>query len=483
MTLATTIRTLALATSLSLLLAAPATHAAIVTTSQAGGGGGTAFTQTCPNGAVLTGLQGAFGDFVDSVKPVCVTIDSLGDAASSSVLSAHGGSGGTTGYDLECPRGWAVTGLKGRSGLFVDRVQLVCAPVQLDGTVLLSAERTDPFKAGGSGGSAFSIHCGGTRPARGINGGAGSFVDRIGLGCENAGLTTVAQTSNTLPDFRVVTRDLPFKVVKNSSVTYDVSMWDIGGADAPTGSSMDLVTNFPISFPTIVFNFQTCDFNDPPPLQGHFLRCFTTRPTHPFALPPMDIEVTFTAGTTGSFNFGGFANQDGGVTTAHVPFTRLGGLKVVDSTGTAGLSPVAASVRPHEHFDYTVTWTVPSPLTWNDLRDVQLRISDDENPLLWVRFDATDGRLRLLNSEGAQVGTAYLPGQRHRLKSDDATLFVKNSSVVGSGPDGQTITLNLDVSFSRRLANRALPVEVLADGPDGFEQLATDPIGTPSVHR
>ena len=52
------------------------------------------------------------------------------------VSSSHGGFGGTTAYDLRCPRGWAVTGLQGRSGALVDRIQLICAPVQLDGTAV-----------------------------------------------------------------------------------------------------------------------------------------------------------------------------------------------------------------------------------------------------------------------------------------------------------------------------------------------------------
>ena len=466
-----------------LLAAASGAHAVVVSTAQAGGSGGTAFTQTCPDGAVLAGLQGRFGDFIDSVKAVCVRLDAIGDAVETTVQSAHGGSGGTTGYDLRCPRGWAVTGLRGRSGFFVDRLQLVCAPVQLDGTALVSADHADQFKAGGSGGSAFTLHCGGTRPARGINGGAGSFLDRIGLGCENATLTPVARTSNTLPDFRVLTRDLPFKVVRGDSVTYGVQMWNVGGVDAPTGSSMDLVTNFPISFPTIVFNFQDCDFNDPPPLQGHFLRCFTTRATHPLVTPPMNIDVTFAANTTGGFLFGGAANQDGGVTTAHSAFTRFGTLQVVDNVGTVALSPVAGSVRARRHLVYTITWVVPSPLTWNDLQDVQLRISDDEDPVLWARFDGATGTLALLDASGQQVGKAFAPGRHQRLQGKNATLYLRGSDVVGSGPAGQSVTLTLDVSFARRLADRRLQVEVLATGPAGFEQLDDDPVGTLTVTR
>jgi hypothetical protein len=466
------------------VLAATGAHATVVSTSQAGGSGGTSFTQTCANGGVLVGLQGAFGDFIDSVKAVCSRIDSIGDPVDTSVLSAHGGGGGTTGYDLRCPRGWAVTGLKGRSGSLVDRIQLVCAPVQLDGTALVSADHTDQFKAGGSGGSSFSIHCGGTRPARGINGGAGSFIDRIGLGCENATLVQVSRDSTTLPDFRAVTRDLPFKVVRNNTVDYQVQMWNVGGVDAPTGSSMDLITNFPISFPTIGFNFQDCDFNNPPPIQGHFLRCFTTRATHPLVVPPMDIEVSFAAsGNPGNYTFGGFPNQDLAVRTAGLATTRLAGLKVVDNVGTFELSPTAAAVAPHERLTYTVTWTVPPSLTWRDLQDVQLRVSDDERPVLWVRFNGADGTLRQLNAEGQEVGPARSPGHFGRLQSSDATLYLRDSRVVGSGETGQSVTLSLPVSFRHRAVGRTLGVEVLATGPDGYEQLDIDSAGTLTVTR
>src|SRR5438874_1798691 len=207
-----------LAAFVCVLAAASAAHGTVFNTSTAGGSGGTAFTQTCPNGGVLVGLQGRFGGFIDSVKAVCSRLDSIGDVFDTTVLSAHGGSGGTTSYDLRCPRGWAVAGLRGRAGSLVDRIQLACAPVQLNGTVVASTAKVDQFRAGGSGGTSFALNCSsttasGTRPARGIFGAAGSFIDRIGLGCEGTTLVQRPQTSTTLPDFRTITRDLPFKAV------------------------------------------------------------------------------------------------------------------------------------------------------------------------------------------------------------------------------------------------------------------------------
>jgi hypothetical protein len=470
------------------VFASPA-GAVVVPTAQVGGSGGTAFTQTCPNGEILSGLQGTSGTLIDSVESICTKLDVLGDNFTDPVvLSSHGGSG-ARGYDLECPKGWAVTGLTGRSGSFVDRVQLICAPVQLDGTVLLgAAEKVDPFSAGGTGGSAFTIHCPGTTPARGIDGRAGTFVDRLGLGCENAGLQAFRPDGQSgraaLPDFRAVTRDLPFKVVKGSTVEYRVDMWNVGRKDAPVNSSMDLLTGFPIAFPTIDFTSQAerCDFGNPPPVQGHFLRCYTNLPTHPFEFPPMDIGVTFTAnGSPGNYTFGGQPNPDGSVRTVGKALTRLGQLKVVDNVGTFELTPTAATVAPHERIDYAVTWTVPPPLDWNDLRTVQLRFSDDERSVLWVQFDRLDGTLSLRNLSGDQSGPAYRPGRHGRLSNEWGAVELADSSVQGSGPTGPSVTLNLGLQFKPSLAGRTLHVDVLATGPDGFEQLGDEAAGTLTV--
>ena len=43
--------------------------------------------------------------------------------------SSAGGEGGIT-YELKCPKGHVVTGMRGGSGIYIDRVQLICSPLE-----------------------------------------------------------------------------------------------------------------------------------------------------------------------------------------------------------------------------------------------------------------------------------------------------------------------------------------------------------------
>jgi len=43
--------------------------------------------------------------------------------------SSAGGEGGIT-YEIKCPKGHVVTGMRGGSGIYIDRVQLICSPLE-----------------------------------------------------------------------------------------------------------------------------------------------------------------------------------------------------------------------------------------------------------------------------------------------------------------------------------------------------------------
>jgi hypothetical protein len=49
--------------------------------------------------------------------------------ASKRYTSSAGGEGGIT-YELKCPKGHVVTGMRGGSGIYIDRVQLICSPLE-----------------------------------------------------------------------------------------------------------------------------------------------------------------------------------------------------------------------------------------------------------------------------------------------------------------------------------------------------------------
>ncbi|MDC0707261.1 jacalin-like lectin [Stigmatella sp. ncwal1] len=98
---------------------------------------------------------------------------------STSTLSAHGGWGGSGG-SIGCMSGYVAVGITGRSGWHVDQLSLICAYLNTDGS-LGSQYTTNSF--GGSGGSAFWSQCPGGQAVVGFHGGAGQYVDRVGVHC------------------------------------------------------------------------------------------------------------------------------------------------------------------------------------------------------------------------------------------------------------------------------------------------------------
>ncbi len=76
------------------------------------------------DGLTLDQLKKALG----SSKSGSVTV-TIGDKISTP--PAAGGDGGTP-YRQLCPEGYVVTGLRGGSGLYVDRVQIMCSPLETE---------------------------------------------------------------------------------------------------------------------------------------------------------------------------------------------------------------------------------------------------------------------------------------------------------------------------------------------------------------
>ena len=121
----------------------------------AGGTGGEPFTLPCPDHTALVGIQGRAGDYIDSIRGVCSRFDEIGNASAPVTTATVGGSGGTSSFNLRCPSGEAMVGVRGRAAWWVDQVQIICAPIDENGLAQGAGTR-DPFTAGGSGGDAFS---------------------------------------------------------------------------------------------------------------------------------------------------------------------------------------------------------------------------------------------------------------------------------------------------------------------------------------
>jgi hypothetical protein len=133
----------------------------------------------------------------------------------------------------------------------------------------------------------------------------------------------------------------------------------------------------------------------------------------------------------------------------------------------------------HERINYAFTWTVPAPMNWRDLDTLRLRIRDLDDVILSLVFDEATQTFALVN-EHDNVGPAFPAGSNARLQSSQATLYLADSSVVGSGPTGPSVTLNLSLGFKPQAAGKTFLVEVGASNDAGEEDTFT-PAGSLTV--
>lgn len=170
-------------------------------------GGGTTFTITCGPDRVLVGIAGASGQWVDRVQGLCMQVTNDGQwiGSETSTPPTMGTSG--TPFSIRCAANSAVSALSGRSGSWVDRLQVHCSPLSFAGSMQSTLQLAGA--AGGTGGTTgFGPNtCEDRRPARAITGTMGQAlgvgtVGRIGLRCARAavlgldGLSLMAFSTN-----------------------------------------------------------------------------------------------------------------------------------------------------------------------------------------------------------------------------------------------------------------------------------------------
>jgi hypothetical protein len=155
-------------------------------TSVFGGSGGTAFTRDCGAGRVMTGLRGRSGAYVDAVGLLCAPVRSDGTLGSTSAVGELAGGGGGTFAELRCASGQVVSNIAIGYGSVVDHLAVYCrlwnaAARRFEGDFAVVGN-LGVYRTG-------SQHVAATcsarvQPGAGIRGRRGMLVDAIGLICD-----------------------------------------------------------------------------------------------------------------------------------------------------------------------------------------------------------------------------------------------------------------------------------------------------------
>lgn len=149
-------------------------------------------------------------------------------------------------------------------------------------------------------------------------------------------------------------------------------------------------------------------------------------------------------------------------------------IRIIDLTiGSFDVTPEAASVPVGGRVNYAVTWTVPESEVWRNLNTIDFRLQKGSHTAMWLRWDETANTFSLCENTGHHgrgheddgnvvCGPGLPPGNPNVLETEFARLYLANSSVVGSGPAGRSVTLNLSLSFLGNAAGHRYDVELAA---------------------
>jgi len=119
----------AMALILALLLLSPETAlAAFVNPAIGGSGGNTNYNLDCGPNAVMVGINGKYGSWIDSMSVVCRGINADGSLGNMRTLGPTGGTGGNNIANSVCAADSVVTGMNFYWGLIVDRTEVHCRP-------------------------------------------------------------------------------------------------------------------------------------------------------------------------------------------------------------------------------------------------------------------------------------------------------------------------------------------------------------------
>ena len=231
----------------------------------------------------------------------------------------------------------------------------------------------------------------------------------------------------------------------------------------------------------------TCQLCVPAVINGDYLSRSGTL-QFPANSTSATIAITINGGTSGEPNEDFFVDLSAAVNATIADSRgRAVILDTIFSTGGFDLSPADAQVRLGEKLIYTLDWTVPPNEVWRNLKTIDMRLRGAHDTALWLRWDDASNLFSLCHhvsnsaaqraahgdstwpSQAATCGPGALPGSRTILATPYALLHLADTSVQGSGPEGQLVTLKLGLTMIGKSAGHDYKVELAAADDFGNE--------------
>ena len=224
----------------------------------------------------------------------------------------------------------------------------------------------------------------------------------------------------------------------------------------------------------------TCPFCSPPIISGDYVGRSGTLQIPPNT-PSATIAITINSGVSNEPDENFFVDLSGAVNASIAVASGRATIRDTTlSTGGFDLSPADAQVRRGEKLIYALDWTVPSNEVWRDLKTIDMRLRGAHDIALWLRWDEASNLISLCQrrdnsaahgaqddddappSQAASCGPGALPGSQTILATPYALLHLADTSVQGSGPQGQLVTLKLGLTMIGKTAGHDYKVELAA---------------------
>jgi len=144
-----------------------------------------------------------------------------------------------------------------------------------------------------------------------------------------------------------------------------------------------------------------------------------------------------------------------------------------NGAGTFDLALSETTIAPRRRMSADFSWSVPEsdpdPINWHDLNSLEFSLREGGEIVFSVLWDESTNTFRSLDPATGTFGPPATPGTPGRLQTPFVVMDVARSTVVGSGPDGLSVALNLSFGFKPAAAGRTFVVEVA--GGDDFGTL------------